>query len=359
MSARAHSRTAAAIVLTAAVTAGAALLTGCGPTAANAAAPTSAAPSGVSSGLPSAVPSGVPSTKSGAPSATPSTTPRSTPSASTPSPSAPARNGTANSRLTISNGTSRVLMNGTSVDFGTVVRDLAWSPNGSKAAFIDGAGNLDTANPDGSGRVVVAKAPSGQAWSHPTWQVTAVDPVNHVPVKNNIFFAASQGGVSRLEKVLATAVGGTPEALELVQDDGEENPAVLPLVGNSWPNGGGTIGSAVYANTNGNVYIRDENLRQSGAMVTQGSQPALAPDDESVVFVRSVGGHDHIFRGSFDHTAKDLTPHATTDYTEPAWSPDGKTLAVRTPNGVATLPADGSAAPTVVSTFPGLPAYRG
>ncbi len=341
MSAQTRSRTAAAIAL-AAVTTGAALLTGCGPTTAGSAA---ASPTITLTGTPkagSAVPVGA-----------------TTPSAAASSAAAPAKNGTANSRLTISDGSSHVLMNGTSVDFGTVVRDLAWSPDGSKAAFIDGAGNLDISGPDGSGRVRVAKAPGGQAWSHPTWQVTGVDPVNHVPTKNSIFFAASQGGVSRLEKVSATAVDGTPQVLELLQEGGGENPAALPQTGNTWPNGAGTHGSAVYANSNGNVYIRDEYLRQGGSVLAPGSQPAMAPDEATIVFVRSVDGHDHIFRTNSDRTATDLTPHATTDYTEPAFSPDGKTLAVRTPDGVATLPADGSAAPVVVSTYPGLPAYRG
>ncbi|GAA0665199.1 hypothetical protein GCM10010193_15810 [Kitasatospora atroaurantiaca] len=343
MSARTRRTTAAAVALTAAITTGGALLlTGCGPTDST---DTGAAPAGsapASANRASATPSGA------------------TRASASPTATKPAVNGTANSKLTISNGTNHVLMNGTSVDFGTIVRDLAWSPNGSKAVFINGSGDLVVSNPDGSGRVVVAKNPGGQTWSHPTWQVMAAD--ENVPTtKNNIFFAVAQGGTSRLAGVSATDVNGTPQTLRLGTEAGDNVPE-LPQTGNTWPNSRGSHGTAVYANTTtGDVYIRDDYLRQQGSVITQGSQPALAPNAQEIVFVRSVGGHDHIFEENLleGRTAKDLTPNATTDYTEPAWSPDGTTLAVRTPDGIATLPADGSAAPTMVSTYPGLPAYRG
>src|SRR5438445_5968385 len=67
--------------------------------------------------------------------------------------------------LTISDGTRHVIVNGKSIDFGTIVRDLAWNPSGSKAAFIDGRGDLVVSDPDGSHRVTVAANPGGQTWS--------------------------------------------------------------------------------------------------------------------------------------------------------------------------------------------------
>ncbi|WP_371498096.1 hypothetical protein OG871_18970 [Kitasatospora sp. NBC_00374] len=363
-------RTAIAVAL--AVTTGGALLTGCGPTtdgtssAASAVATTaSAAPLGPVGATPSATPSAAPSPSASATPGSAAPSPSAPASPSTAAPSAAATpaaavNGTAHSALTISDGTRYVLMNGTSVDFGTAVRDLSWSPNGAKAAFIDGSGDLVVANPDGSGRVVVARNPGGQTWSHPAWQVAAADSQYQLQGKNNLFFAVSKDGVSRLKTVPATAVNGTPADLPL-GNLSDPDVAPLPTTGNTWPNGGGHNGAAVYANTRtGEVFIRDDYLRQQGSAIAKGSQPAISPDGDDVVFVRSVDGHDHIFELS-DHgtTSKDLTPHATTDYTEPSWSPDGRTLAVRTPNGIATLPADGSAAPAQVSGHPGLPAYRG
>lgn len=266
---------------------------------------------------------------------------------------------TSRGTLTISNGTKYVLINGHWVNFGVPVRDLAWSPNGAKAAFVDGAGNLNVANADGSRRVVVAKNPGDQNWSHPTWQVAAADRQDGIPAKNNIIFAARAKGVSRLEYIPATTVRGTPKTLPLMHESGPDVPN-LPQTGNVWPNAAGHYGTSVYANVNtGDVYIRDDYLRQQGARVTKGSQPALSPDEEEIVFVRSVAGHDHVLVENFTNgTVKDLTPHATTDYTEPAWSPDGTTLAVRTPAGTVTMPAKGSARPTKVTSVVGLAAYR-
>ncbi|MFF4821099.1 TolB family protein [Kitasatospora sp. NPDC001309] len=277
-------------------------------------------------------------------------------------------NGTsAANHLTISTGTRTVAMNGTTVDFGTVVRDLAWSPDGKKVVFVDGDGNLLTAAPDGSGRTTLAKAPGGETWSHPTWQHADKGPSGGaVPDEtdryNNIVFTADKGGVLRLEKV--PAKGGAVEELAPHNSEGGDAAGAPqpPQTGNTWANAGGQQADIAYANTPaGEVYIYDDYIRPATRDIGKGSQPALSPDARSIVFVRSVNGHDHLFTRSTEHdrtAEKDLTPSATTDYTEPAWSPDGRTVAARTPDGISTVPADGSAAPAQVSTLKGLPVYR-
>ncbi|MBF9070808.1 TolB-like translocation protein [Streptacidiphilus fuscans] len=264
------------------------------------------------------------------------------------------------SGLTVSDGSPWVLINGTWVDFGTDVRDLAWNPSGTKAAFVDSSGNLDVANPNGSGRVVVAKNPGGQTWSHPTWQVAKADTADGIPAKDNLVFVASKSGTARLETVAATAHNGTPALLRLEPYAGD--PA-LPTTSNNWPNAGGAYGSMVYDNTHtGDVYIRDDYIRQQGSAVVQGSEPALSPNGDEIVFVRSVGGHDHIFEATFTTSkpvVQDLTPHATTDYTEPTFSANGADIAFRTPTGIDVMLDHGRSAPVRATTHVGLPAFRG
>ncbi|BAJ29515.1 MULTISPECIES: PD40 domain-containing protein [Kitasatospora] len=333
MSERIRLRRSAAALLVAAVTTGSALLlTACDPEGADSAAGTSA-PSAATTASAAATGSG-----SG--------------SGSAPAKPGGSLNKTAGTRLTISTGTATVLMDGKSVDFGTVVRDLAWSPDGKHAAFVDGAGNLQTADPDGTHKALVAKAPTGTTWSHPTWQVFGPDEPHGAGTF--LLFTADDKKALRLMSVEAKA-GGKPEPLSVGDSEG----ASIPQTGNQWPSSNGHSGMTVYANKDdGKVYFHDVVSRTNGGDVTKGSQPSLA-DEGDLVFVRSVNGHSHIFTSPAGEGKKeaDLTPGASVDYTEPAISHDGRTVAFRGPDGVYTVPFAGGK-PERVSDAVGLPAYR-
>jgi dipeptidyl aminopeptidase/acylaminoacyl peptidase len=289
----------------------------------------------------------------------------------TPTSVTPTPNGTAGTKLTISDGTSKVLMDGTSVDFGTEVHDLAWSPDGKLAAFIDGSGSLSVANPDGSNRVEVAKNPGGQTWSHPTWQVTPEDPTEGA-ARDNIFFASTANGVSTLMGVEATAQDGTPKTLSLNAGSGANVPQI-PQAGNSWPSAAGKFGSSVYEYDKGSVatvYVRDDYLRQQGEkLIDDAAEPAYFVDDSSskVVFVRASSGHKHIFAQTTVQTSTsgaangkpfDLTPSASADLSAPVFSPDGKTVAFATPDQIDVVDIASPGKVTVVSNATGVPAYR-
>ena len=133
----------------------------------------------------------------------------------------------------------------------------------------------------------------------------------------------------------------------------------------------------MYEHDNGSsadVYVRDDYLRQQGGVVIKdASEPGFVlvggsaggQGTPEVVFVRQVGAYKHVFvepivtsTGGDAGAARDLTPHATTDCTEPAISPDGKTVAFSTPSGVVSVAADGSGNPAFVTHTPGFVAFR-
>ncbi|MFJ5230451.1 hypothetical protein ACIQBJ_11225 [Kitasatospora sp. NPDC088391] len=338
MSVRARLRRSAAVALVSAVTAGSALLL------------TACDPEGGSDGNAATTAENPPATQAGTPTGARS----STGPAPMPTRSGPV-NRTAGTGLTVSTNSAIVLMDGKTVDFGTVVRDLAWSPDGKRAAFIDGNGNLQTSDPDGGHKTLVAKAPTGVTWSHPAWQVTAKDEYDRG--RNNLVLTAQDHGTLRLLTVPAS--GGTPAVLGLNGYVGGETENPVPQTGNLWPNPSGDHGTLVYANqADGQVYVRDDYLRQQGGALTKGSQPA-GDDNGDLVFVRSVAGHSHIFTRPNDESRqeRDLTPNATADCTEPAFSPDGKTVAFRDPNGIWTVPVGGGK-PQQITDAAGLPAFR-
>ena len=275
-------------------------------------------------------------------------------------PNAPTR-----ASLTVSDGGSKILMNGRTVDFGTDVHDHSWSADGKQVLFIDGNGNLTVANADGTGRTVIAENPGDQKWSHPTWEAVADDTwEGGLPARANLFFASIANDAATLWEIAPDAHDGQPHPLELsTQPD-----APIPQTGDKWPSASGQDGAAVFENdhdSTSDLWIRDQNTRvQSGLWIKSAAEPDLVAYGGSscaaVVFVRSVGGHKHVFLNSLqpNAAARDLTPKATADCTEPALSPDGKTVAFSTPSGVETEPVDGGGPPTQVTSTPGFPAFR-
>src|SRR5262245_19548192 len=88
----------------------------------------------------------------------------------------PTSTGTSDTALTVtqgmlllSNGSKQVVVGDKTIDFSTTVTDAAWSPDGSRIAFINGDGNVATAKPDGSDVLVLTSTDSSVVRSRPSW----------------------------------------------------------------------------------------------------------------------------------------------------------------------------------------------
>ncbi|HMC72653.1 MAG TPA: hypothetical protein VKJ07_26095, partial [Mycobacteriales bacterium] len=68
---------------------------------------------------------------------------------------------------TISDGTDKVVIGGVTVTFPSTVTDAAWSPDGTRLAYVDGDGNVATARSEGSGALVLTQAKPGVKRAQP------------------------------------------------------------------------------------------------------------------------------------------------------------------------------------------------
>lgn len=291
------------------------------------------------------------------------------------SPSAHAVNpGPADSTLTISDGSSTVLVAGKAVTFPTTVTDATWAPNGSRLAYVDGRGDLVSSLPDGSGVRVLAHGGPGIALSNPTWSsdgagVAFAESVNGVfgPIKlakaDGYGTSASGGGDgSAVVSDWTMGDGGAYSSPDAVYVPDGTSPA-LSLVPNfvfqKTP-----VGAAMPEIWGIRNYAHEAVQYKIG----DGTQPTVSPDGKKVAFVDRNGHVDVVDITDQTHPSppKVLTQGTTAEH--PTFSPDGSKITFETvfirnegatpmPRDVESVPAGGGSA-TVESTTGGVPAYR-
>lgn len=270
--------------------------------------------------------------------------------------------GAADSALTISDGSSTVVIGGKAVAFPTTVTDAAWAPDGSRLAYVDAAGDLVTSLADGSGGRLLAHGGPGIVFSHPTWN-------------------SDGGGVAYAE-----SVNGKLGPIKLVSDDGSafsDYPQTTDGMAYSAPDAvfvpdGTSPARSIVPDL---VFQQDPGAHPIVSMmadwakqpvltaIADGSQPTVSPDGKSVAYV------DYTGQISVVDVTNPFIPGRpkvlTTDGTHkqhPTFSPDGSKIAYEafTPGtdgaadvakDVESIPAAGGAA-TVESPKPGVPAYR-
>jgi hypothetical protein len=232
------------------------------------------------------------------------------------------------------------------------VTDAAWSPDGSRIAFVDGDGNIATAKPDGTGLYVLTKAASGVVRSRPSWS------------RSMIFFAEKRpDGTSALVAVPGNgcAVGaGSAEAKDWDMDTGDGTSYVDLSPSAALSERPSRVAFQHEEPGGSEVWINDTNQRSgpSTAKIATGSDPAFLPDGTKLAFV-GANGQIYVRDGYTDPVQITFgadKPHRLT------WTPDGKQIAYSTSTGVeavSTSPGANTNPPTKVSDKPGVPTYLG
>src|SRR5258708_7707526 len=148
--------------------------------------------------------------------------------------------------LLVSDGTSTVTVGGTKLAFPTTVTDAVWSPDGSRIAFVDADGNVDSAHPDGTGRLVLTKTRSGVTRSHPAWDGDRI-----------LYAQRGADGVSNVEVVYAN---GWTDPRMPASPSGD----ISGLGGENVPDGGNSAPSAANAHLSGGL-IGETAFEHKGA----------------------------------------------------------------------------------------------
>ncbi len=253
--------------------------------------------------------------------------------------------------LLVSNGTNEISLGGQKVIFPSTVTDAAWSPDGSRIAYLDGDGNVATAKPDGTSVVVLTAKNSSVVRSRPSWS------------RAFIFYAEKGAdGTSTLMSVPTngcTTEGMPATAEEWAMDTGD---------GTSYVDLSPSAATSVRPSrvafqhdepSGPEIWINDTNQRTPHTgKVVNGSEPALSLDGKKLVYV---GTNGQVFVTAVGGNANPGV-QITFGANQPSrlvWNPDEQHIAYRAANGIESVgisPGANSNPVTTIGSTPGVPA---
>lgn len=252
--------------------------------------------------------------------------------------------------LTASNGSSTLrFASGASLTSSETIKEASWAPDGSRAIFISGTGQVKTLRHDNGQAVVDMTRTDGSVqFSSPSYRGDGAGLVMAVKQSTAPWQLAFQQSSSAW-----LPVPGLPsDGRHYLHPDAGPNGLV---VYQAQPNNGGQPTGTPSIG----VYDAVTNVFQD--IVPNAGNPSISPNGDKVAFVRPVDGVRQIFVADVDGTDILQVTSNAVEHDNPVWSPTGSEIAFsQGASAVATTLPDGSTAanPTVVPNLSGIPAYQ-
>jgi hypothetical protein len=262
--------------------------------------------------------------------------------------------------LTATNSTDAInWAGGTHITTNTPISGGSWSSDGSRFVFVDSAGDIRTVRDnDGSDTtLIVSHTTDGAVKTHPVWYepnglIIWSEKLAGKPA--TLAYAPSLGGP-------ATTVALPPGYDYTAPSTSQSRSIVFVRRADS---GGTPTGQAdIYEIT---TVGNDGTLPSPTLAVADATSPAMGSAGVSMVWVRSDGQHNQIYRSDLGDVVQKQVTSDPTDHGNPAWSPDPVSddsavspIAFTEGSKIFTAMDDGSqqAAP-VATALTGIPAWQ-